>query len=101
MKRTDAGDQGSGSPHKAAEPRSSRGPATTLPDTSTPYVLPRAACAYLNDAVTERTLAQWRWMGIGPRFVKVGNRVLYRYSWIDTWLEEQSRTSTSESSSSA
>ena len=27
-----------------------------------------------------RTLERWRWMGKGPTFVKVGNRILYRMS---------------------
>lgn len=30
--------------------------------------------------MTPRTLERWRWMGKGPTFVKVGNRILYRMS---------------------
>lgn len=27
--------------------------------------------------ISPRTLEQWRWLGKGPRFVKIGARVLY------------------------
>jgi hypothetical protein len=28
--------------------------------------------------ISPRTLEQWRWLGKGPKFMKVGARVLYR-----------------------
>ena len=28
--------------------------------------------------LSPRTLEQWRWRGIGPRFLKLGGRVAYR-----------------------
>lgn len=28
--------------------------------------------------VSPRTLEQWRWQGRGPRFLKIGGRVVYR-----------------------
>lgn len=42
------------------------------------------------------TLAQWRYLGTGPRYYKVGRKPLYRRSELLTWLEEQARTSTRE-----
>lgn len=27
--------------------------------------------------ISPRTLEQWRWLGKGPRFLKIGSRVLY------------------------
>ena len=27
--------------------------------------------------MSDRTLEQWRWKGIGPRYLKIGGRVLY------------------------
>ena len=27
--------------------------------------------------ISPRTLEQWRWKGIGPRYLKIGGRVLY------------------------
>ena len=36
-----------------------------------------------------RTLAQWRWLRTGPRFVKCGGDVRYFRSDIVRWLDEQ------------
>jgi hypothetical protein len=44
--------------------------------------------------VPEKTLAQWRYLGQGPQFLKVGRFVRYRWSDVETWLATQSRTST-------
>jgi len=42
--------------------------------------------------IAAQTLANWRWQGIGPRFVKTspgrGGRVKYRRSDIDAWLNQ-------------
>jgi hypothetical protein len=35
--------------------------------------------------VSERTLEQWRWQGRGPRFLKIGGRVVYRLSDIEAF----------------
>lgn len=37
------------------------------------------------------TLANWRSIGMGPAFVKVGGRVRYRASSVNTWLVDQER----------
>lgn len=37
--------------------------------------------------VPEATLAQWRWSGVGPRYVKIGRHVRYRWSDVHRWLE--------------
>ena len=42
------------------------------------------------------TLANWRWRGGGPRYIKCGGRVRYRLSDLAGWLDEQTRTSTSD-----
>ena len=36
-----------------------------------------------------RTLERWRWMGIGPKFIKIGGRVKYRMADVEGF--EQSR----------
>jgi predicted DNA-binding transcriptional regulator AlpA len=46
--------------------------------------------------VSERTLERNRLTGDGPPFVKIGRRVLYRQSDLDTWLASHTRHSTSE-----
>ncbi|WP_049822490.1 helix-turn-helix transcriptional regulator [Arthrobacter sp. H41] len=35
----------------------------------------------------ERSLAQWRYLGLGPVFVKIGNTVRYRETDINAWLD--------------
>ena len=44
--------------------------------------------------VSPRTLERWRWTGTGPRFLKVGGRVVYRVEDIEAYEAEQLRTST-------
>jgi hypothetical protein len=50
--------------------------------------------------VPENTLAKWRCLGSGPRFIKVGANVRYRASDVTTYLDEQTRSSTSSEVSS-
>lgn len=45
--------------------------------------------------VTPLTLAQWRWTGRGPRFVKMGRNTFYREKDIDAYEEEKAQRSTS------
>jgi excisionase family DNA binding protein len=40
------------------------------------------------------TLANWRYQGKGPRFVKIGRHVRYRRSDVEAWLEANVREST-------
>lgn len=42
--------------------------------------------------VEPQTLKLWRRKGIGPRYVKFGNRVRYRVSDIEAWLAEHTIT---------
>jgi Helix-turn-helix domain len=35
--------------------------------------------------VSPRTLEQWRWRGTGPRYLKLGGRVLYRLADIEAF----------------
>ena len=55
------------------------------------------ADAAIRIGVTSGTLANMRWAGNGPRFVKVGSRVRYRLSDIAEYLDANTRLSTSES----
>jgi excisionase family DNA binding protein len=53
------------------------------------------AAEYLGLGVT--TLEKWRVIGNkGPRFVRLGRAIRYRVKDLDAWLEEQVRTSTSD-----
>lgn len=61
----------------------------------TPIWTPKEAAVYLR--TTTGALAQLRYTGGGPRFVKAGpKRVLYRQHDIDEWLDAQTRTITGE-----
>jgi hypothetical protein len=44
--------------------------------------------------ITESALAQMRYRGTGPRFIKRGSRVLYRWSDISTYLDGRTRERT-------
>lgn len=45
---------------------------------------------------TERSLAEWRITGRGPKFIRVGRSPRYRPEAVDEWLLAQEHTSTSE-----
>lgn len=38
---------------------------------------------------TVDTLANWRYRGVGPRFVKVGGIVRYRWADVHAWVESR------------
>lgn len=52
------------------------------------------AAKYLG--VAPGTLENWRCLGGGPAYFKVGRRCLYSSIDLDAWLSERRRTSTSE-----
>lgn len=45
----------------------------------------KALASHLNNS--ESTLIRWRKLRKGPPFIKAGNRVLYRLSDVEAWLE--------------
>ena len=45
--------------------------------------------------ISPRTLERWRWIGGGPRFVKLGGRVVYRLFDIEEYEQAMIRSSTS------
>ena len=47
-------------------------------------------------SISPRTLERWRWLGQGPRYIKIGGRVVYRVEEIETFEAQQTRASTSE-----
>lgn len=36
-------------------------------------------------SISARTLEQWRWQGRGPRFLKIGARVVYRLADVEAF----------------
>lgn len=58
------------------------------------YLTPPQLMAQLQ--VSRSTLAQWRMTGQGPRFVKLGRKVLYRVTDVNDWLATRTRNATSK-----
>jgi len=46
--------------------------------------------------ITAKTLARWRWIGAGPRFLKVSGKVLYRLEDIEAFEAAHIRSRTDE-----
>ena len=46
--------------------------------------------------ISARTLERWRWIGDGPRFVKLGGRVRYRLEDVEAYEAQQVRASIAE-----
>ncbi len=44
--------------------------------------------------LSPRTLERWRWTGEGPRFIKLGGRVVYRLEDVEAFEAENLRSST-------
>jgi hypothetical protein len=47
-------------------------------------------------SISPRTLERWRWIGQGPRYLKIGGRVVYRLDDIETFEAHQLRASTAD-----
>lgn len=58
----------------------------------TEYLTPLELAARYKGSITVRTLANWRSTGHGPKFTKIGGRVLYPVDAVMEW--EKSRTKT-------
>lgn len=52
--------------------------------------------AALYCGVAKHTLDKWRGLGCGPKFSKLGRRVVYSVADLDAWLEARKHASTSE-----
>ena len=50
-------------------------------------------------AMSPRSLERWRWTGVGPRFLKVGGRVVYRLADIEAYEAERLHESTATAAS--
>ncbi len=52
-------------------------------------------------SISPRTLERWRWLGQGPRYLKIGGRVVYRLEEIEAFEAQQTRASTTAGASPA
>ncbi len=46
-------------------------------------------------SITKTTLSQWRWNGRGPKYLKLGRRVMYRIQDIEEFEDQKVRRDTS------
>lgn len=44
--------------------------------------------------ISPRTLERWRWLGRGPRYLKIGGRVVYRVADVEAFEAAQAREAT-------
>lgn len=44
-------------------------------------------------SLSPRTLERWRWLGQGPRYLKIGGRVVYRLEDISAYEDARTRES--------
>lgn len=52
-------------------------------------------------AISPRSLERWRWEGKGPRYLKIGGRVVYRLDVVEEYEAGQLRASTAEATDPA
>lgn len=62
----------------------------------TSYLTPAQVAARYEGRISVRTLANWRYMGNGPAFSRLGGRVLYPEDKLLEWENRNTVTSTSE-----
>ena len=55
--------------------------------TRTPLAKPVEVADFLQKP--EKTLAEWRYRGIGPRYLTIGRDVRYRWTDVEEWLAGQ------------
>lgn len=47
-------------------------------------------------SISPRTLERWRWASLGPPYLKIGGRILYRLSDIETYEASHLREGTAK-----
>ena len=60
--------------------------------TNTTFLTPNTVASRYNGAITVRTLANWRSIGQGPDYVKIGGKVLYPLTSVQDWEKSRKRT---------
>ena len=64
-------------------------PPVLVKDPIVPQTVDQFGAAAHVGVVSPKTLENWRGLGIGPRYLKLGGRVAYRIADLDAWLDEQ------------
>lgn len=53
------------------------------------YLTPAELVERYRGRITAKTLANWRWLGQGPRATKIGGRILYALADVLNWEAQQ------------
>ena len=72
-----------------------------MSDTDSSTVFVDSARAALILGLSPQTLANWRTLGSGPPFCKLGRRTLYHRADLEKWALARRRTSTSSAPEAA
>jgi predicted DNA-binding transcriptional regulator AlpA len=70
---------------RARGPSDNQGPSSAASGHARRLRTPDEAAAFLQ--VPVRQLQQWRWLKVGPAYVKIGRAVRYRQSDLDAYIE--------------
>ncbi|MGA4191071.1 helix-turn-helix transcriptional regulator [Ralstonia nicotianae] len=60
------------------------------------YLTPQQVSDRYAGRISPRTLANWRYLGNGPRFVRIGGRIAYRLEDLEAWETRRTVTCTAE-----
>lgn len=70
-------------------------PDNVIPDGAT-YLTPEEVVKRWRGSVTVRTLANWRSLGIGPKYFKAGGPVLYPVAAVLAYERERTQSGTNQ-----
>lgn len=71
-------------------------PANDNAVTETEYITAEELSTRWKGRVAVRTLSNWRTLGTGPKFTKVGGRILYPLSEVVSWEQRRTTDSTAK-----
>jgi len=60
------------------------------------YLTAEEVAARYAGRISVRTLSNWRWSGAGPKFVKIGGRILYPATELAAWELKRTVSKTSD-----
>ena len=60
------------------------------------FLTPKEVSDRYGGRIAIGTLANWRWAGTGPRFCRVGGRILYNVDDLAEWEQHRTVASTGE-----
>lgn len=68
----------------------------SIGNTETEYITPQELHVRWKGRISVRTLSNWRSLGTGPKFTKVGGRILYPLDEVIAWECKNTSASTAD-----